>query len=59
MDKNIADKIFGDTIDTEELENKYPKRNMLTGTPVTRFAPSIQIAFEFSINPQINRILKA
>jgi glutamyl-tRNA synthetase len=40
MDKNIANKIFGNTIDIVELENKYPKRDILLDNPVTRFAPS-------------------
>lgn len=39
--EKLADLIFPDIVDTiEDLENRYPKRNIKEGAEVTRFAPS-------------------
>ena len=39
--KDLADYIFSDVVDTiEDLEKKYPPRNLAQNAEVTRFAPS-------------------
>ncbi len=41
LDKELAELIFPDVHDTiEDLEKRYPKRNLAQGCEVTRFAPS-------------------
>ena len=39
--KDLANYIFSDVVDTiEDLEKKYPPRNLVQNAEVTRFAPS-------------------